>query len=335
MRAKRTRPIRITRDAARCASTRELVALRRDFERRNFVKFPAMIDRALVRAIAAHLEHADFQRLEHRGFGRDLSMRPNVTSAALNFLLNDPALFDAIRTITGCARIGSFAGRVYRVTAQGGLGLDWHDDAVRDRLVALSINLGEGAYRGGWLEIRDRAARRLVARVKNRGFGDAILFRIGPALEHRNSPVTGSVVKTAFSGWFMARPDYAAVARRDLRSAAAPRDTAPAAPRLPAHGQTQSGSRATIPRVIVWRRVGDEMLVIDLRSGNSYRLDEMGGKIWRMLAKGFGPARIARMIAGEYATTEDSVRRDIGLMTRNLTRCGLIAQGGARPSLCP
>ncbi|MFZ0659255.1 MAG: PqqD family peptide modification chaperone [Candidatus Binataceae bacterium] len=324
-----THPIRITRDKTRCAGTRELAALRRDFERQSFVRFPAMIDRKLMRVIAAHLEHADFGRVEHRGFGRDLSMAPNVASAALNFLLNDPALFDAIRTITGSARIGSFAGRVYRVADQGGLGLEWHDDAVRDRLVALSINVGSGTYRGGRLEIRDRTAGRIVAQVKNRGLGSAILFRIGPALEHRNSPVTGSIAKTAFAGWFMARPDYPAAVRRQLNRTAAAR----VRKKVQARGSTLA-ARAKIPPAIAWRRIGDETLVIDLRSGSSYRLDETGGKIWKMLAKGNGPAAIARALAAEYAIAATTVRDDIDLMLRDLARSGLIGplDGQRRPS---
>ena len=324
-----THPIRITRDETRSAGPRELAALHRDFERASFVRFRAMIDRKLMRAVAAHLEHADFDRVEHRGFGRDLSMTPNVASAALNFLLNDPALFDAIRAVTGCARIGSFAGRVYRVADQGGLGLDWHDDAVGDRLVALSVNIGAGTYSGGWLELRDRAAGRIVARVKNRGFGDAVLFRIGPALEHRNSAVTGSVAKTAFAGWFMARPDYATAARRELRRSALAREAPPGHKLAPQHGSTKT-TRAKIPPTIIWRRIGDETLVIDLKSGSSYRLDETGGKIWKMLARGYGPAAIARAFAAEYAIAATTVRGDIDLMLRGLTRSGLIAPAGVQ-----
>jgi hypothetical protein len=319
-----TRPVRITRDKTRCASERELAPLHRDFERRNFVRLPAMIDRRLLRAISTHLEHADFSHVEHRGFGRDLSMAPNVASAALNFLLNDPALFGVIRAITGCARIGSFAGRVYRVADQDGLGLEWHDDAVRDRLVALSLNVGAGTFRGGWLELRDRTAGRIVARVKNRGFGDAILFRIGPALEHRNSPVTGSVAKTAFAGWFMARPDYTSAARRELRRSAADRDLARGRKALGGNGSRQAVARAKILPTVVWRQIGDETLVIDLKSGNSYRLDEMGGKIWRMLAKANGPAAISRALAAEYDIAPTKVRGDIDLMLQGLVRSGLI-----------
>lgn len=315
-------PIRVIRDETRCASSRELAALRRDFERRNFVRFPAMIDRKLMRAIASHLQHANFDRVEHRGFGRDLSMAPNVASAALNFLLNDPALFDAIRTITGCAKIGSFAGRIYRVVDQSGLGLEWHDDAVRDRLVALSINVGAGRFRGGWLELRDRAAGRVVGRIQNRGFGDAILFRIGPTLEHRNSPVTGSVAKTAFAGWFMSRPDYATAARREMRRAASAGETPRV--RMREHISAAIG-RAKIPPSIAWRRIGDETLVIDLKSGSSYRLDETGGKIWQMLARGNGPAAIAGALAAEYAIAATTVRGDVDLMLRDLARSGLIA----------
>jgi hypothetical protein len=44
-------------------------------------------------------------------------------------------------------------------------------------------------------------------RFVNKGFGDAIVFRIGGNLEHRVAPVRGAVPKIAFAGWF--RPSEA------------------------------------------------------------------------------------------------------------------------------
>lgn len=319
-----TRPIQITRAETRVPCARELAALQRDFERQSFVKLPALITRTLIGAIAGHLERASFGRTEHHGFGHDLSMAPNIASAALNFLLNDPALFDAIRAISGCARIGSFTGRVYRVADQDADGLGWHDDAMRDRLVALSINIGAGTYRGGRLELRDRNTGKILAQPHNRGFGSAILFRIGPSLEHRNSPVIGSVAKTAFAGWFMARPDYIAAATRALRRSGPRRHTART--RKPStDGAMPRAVHARISPDLAWRRIGDETLVINIRSGKSYRLDETGGIIWKMLAEGAAAEAIARAISVEYKIAATTVRGDINLMLQNLARAGLIA----------
>jgi len=255
-------------------------------------------------------------------------MTPNVASAALNFLMNDPALFDAVRAITGCARIGSFAGRVFRVADQDGSSLGWHDDAVRDRLVALSLNAGTERYRGGMLEIRDRAAHCVIARVKNRDFGDAVLFRIGPALEHRNSPVTGGTAKTAFAGWFMKRSGSATSPRWDLRTTiarhTAARERQPALAEHPIHAEL----RTTIPSSIAWRQIGDETVVIDLESGTCYRLDEIGGRIWKMLSSGVGAAAIARAIAKDYAVAAERIRHDINLLIDDLARRRLIAPPG-------
>ncbi|MHB8383527.1 MAG: PqqD family protein [Candidatus Binataceae bacterium] len=207
---------------------------------------------------------------------------------------------------------------------QDALGLEWHDDAVRDRLAALSINIGAGIYRGGRLELRDRKAGKILARVSNRGIGSAILFRIGPTLQHRNSPVIGSVAKTAFAGWFMARPDYTIAARRELRRVV-PADNPARVRKLRTGGASRSDAHATLSPALVWRRIGGETLVINLRSGKSYRLDETGGKIWKMLAKGIRSDAIADAIAAEYAIAATTVRGDIDLMLHDLARAGLIA----------
>jgi hypothetical protein len=116
-------------------------------------------------------------------------------------MFHDPALFAVIRAITGCAAIGGFDGRIYRMDA-GAHADAWHDDANDRYLVALSLNLTATAFAGGALRLRDRATRTVRADVANTGQGDAIVFRLDPALEHMVSPVTGEVPKVAWAGWF-------------------------------------------------------------------------------------------------------------------------------------
>ena len=81
----------------------------------------------------------------------------------------------------------------------------WHGDMDGNRMVALSVNLGQ-PYQGGMLEIREKRSNRVLHQVANTGAGDAILFELGEQLEHRVSAVTGTAAKMALAGWFQRTP---------------------------------------------------------------------------------------------------------------------------------
>jgi hypothetical protein len=81
----------------------------------------------------------------------------------------------------------------------------WHGDMDGNRLVTLSVNVGD-PYEGGVLQIRERPSNRIVHEVANTGPGDAILFALGDHLEHRVGAVTGTATKTAMAGWFQRTP---------------------------------------------------------------------------------------------------------------------------------
>jgi predicted 2-oxoglutarate/Fe(II)-dependent dioxygenase YbiX len=87
---------------------------------------------------------------------------------------------------------------------------------IQNRRVAMSVNLEPAPYEGGVLQIRRRENEAIIAEVENVGAGDAILFRIDAALQHRVTAVT-SGVKTAFAGWFRSAPSL----RDDLAHLAA------------------------------------------------------------------------------------------------------------------
>jgi len=68
----------------------------------------------------------------------------------------------------------------------------WHDDtsgAGAGRLAGFSLNLSRETYRGGTFQIREKARPDDVVEVENTGAGDAFLFRIAPAMQHRVLPV--------------------------------------------------------------------------------------------------------------------------------------------------
>jgi hypothetical protein len=58
------------------------------------------------------------------------------------------------------------------------------------------------------LQIRDSASGEILHEESNTGPGDALIFQIAPALQHRVARVTGNRPKTAFAGWFKSEPDF-------------------------------------------------------------------------------------------------------------------------------
>ena len=199
--------IQIARDAARWdpAVVREA---RAQFDARDWIKLRGFISGPLLAQVQDGIRRATFTEVIHRGVSPpsiDICMEPNPTAALLELLCNDAALFTAVEAATGCAPLTRFSGFVYRLSPGTGHHHNWHNDMIQNRKVAMSVNLEPAPYEGGVLQIRRRESEEILAEVENVGAGDAILFRIDAALQHRATAVT-SGVKTAFAGWFRSAP---------------------------------------------------------------------------------------------------------------------------------
>ncbi|HXD16475.1 MAG TPA: 2OG-Fe(II) oxygenase [Vicinamibacterales bacterium] len=192
------------------------------FERYQALRLPQFLDADLLKTVQRAIGDATFYHRTHEGIGVEQCMRDNSTLALLYLLLNDQHLFDVIQQITGCARIGSFLGRVYRMCGGGGHYDSWHSDTGANRLIGISVNLSEQAFEGGRFELRKRGSDTLLWAVANTGPGDAILFRIADDLEHRVTAVEGHAPKTALAGWFQSHPDFLSVLKSGAPHAVAP-----------------------------------------------------------------------------------------------------------------
>jgi hypothetical protein len=201
------------------ASEAELDALRAAFDRRHSIVLPQLIDPRLLAMLHHRLETAKFVEKTNREVGDELRLSSGPLTAALEFLTNDSGLFALIQRITGCPPIGCYRARVYQHVADQGHSSDWHEDLVEGRMLTMSINLGAVPYRGGLLQIRDVRTREIVTEVANTGSGDAVIFRIDPALQHRVTPTIGDVPRTAYAGWFLRHPEFTAELRRRLDGA--------------------------------------------------------------------------------------------------------------------
>jgi 2-oxoglutarate-Fe(II)-dependent oxygenase superfamily protein len=135
-------------------------------------------------------------------------------AGALLVAFNDPDLFAAVEQVTGCGRIGSFSGVVYRMIPGRGHMHPWHSDLDGNRLAAISVNLSPRGYNGGRLQIADAASTAIVHEIGNTGFGDAVIFELSDAVVHRVTEVTAGDPKISFAGWFMRAPTYRDWVRR-------------------------------------------------------------------------------------------------------------------------
>ena len=185
-----------------------LARLREEFAAQHCVRLPGFLEPELLARVLGELDRAEFVDRVHEDIGSNLElcMCPNVLNVWLHLLVNRDSVFRTVQGITACGPIGCFTGRVYRVLPNAGHHDAWHSDLVDHRLVSLSLNLSPVPFQGGALQIRERVTGRIVHEVSNTGPGDALLFRIAPALEHRITDMEGAVPKTAFAGWFSSEP---------------------------------------------------------------------------------------------------------------------------------
>jgi hypothetical protein len=81
--------------------------------------------------------------------------------------------------------------------------LAWHTDAEGGRVLDLIINLNVIPHGGGLFQMRDAHTHEILNEVDKTAFGDGMLIRISPDLEHHYKAIIGPVPKVTFSGWFV------------------------------------------------------------------------------------------------------------------------------------
>jgi len=189
-------------------SDAEISGWHREFAVSRCVHFPGFFEGRLLAWLRARLADARFQERVHAELvppATDLGLADEPLLAMIRTIVSDHRLFAAVRAISGCDSIGCFDGIVYRMDPRPEHFDTWHSDMDGNRMVTLSVNLGD-PYDGGVLQIRERPSDRIVHEVANTGPGDAILFALGDCLEHRVGAVTGTATKMALAGWFQRTP---------------------------------------------------------------------------------------------------------------------------------
>lgn len=80
----------------------------------------------------------------------------------------------------------------------------------------------------------------------------------------------------------------------------------------------------SIPKSVMARRVGDEVIVLDLTGGEYFGLPEVGARIWELLLDGKSLVEVAGVIVSEYDVDRATVERDVLSLVADLSDKGLL-----------
>ena len=201
----RVRLVRIGAGATEVVATAaDLDEARRAYARDHHLHLEGFLHPELLATVRARIEEASFHALE--ACGTELRLDNGRAFDLMEFLLNDRALHAAIEAVTGCGPIGCYQGRIYRMGAEHVA--HWHNDVVDTRLVALTINVSAAPYEGGGVAVKEVHTGRVLD-IPAPAIGDALVFRIGEDLTHKNTDIVGPLTKTAVAGWFRREPRFA------------------------------------------------------------------------------------------------------------------------------
>ena len=198
------------------ASGAALQQAKAEFEERRLLHLPGLLAPDVIDWVRQGLERDGFEEppeLEagspdavYRGayqggkVGQDLC--PGETSSWVTERTNDAKLLEFVANITGSPPLSRCIGRVFRIFPMAE-DLPWHTDAEGGRLADLIINLNSVPHDGGVFQMRDQRSQEIFNEVGETAFGDGLLIRISPAIEHHYKAITGSIPKITFSGWFV------------------------------------------------------------------------------------------------------------------------------------
>jgi Rps23 Pro-64 3,4-dihydroxylase Tpa1-like proline 4-hydroxylase len=181
----------------------ELARLSAAFARDHAVRVEALLGPRLLDDLRARIGAAEWAERDDTSIARESTMHGPGLVARMVFILNDQRVLAFTRALTGAVDVELFHGRIYRFAAGGSHFDSWHDDNADGRRVALSLNLSDGPIAGGELKLRAKGSEAAATFAYGRP-GDALFFRIGPALEHQVQRVTSATPRTALAGWFYA-----------------------------------------------------------------------------------------------------------------------------------
>ena len=199
--------IRLTMNGPEIVRDAEWAAQQDTFRKRHAIRFERFVAPPVLARLRSILQAAgdQFKSREDWHDGKLIAREATLSGCLmlLHILLNQPSLFAEIGEFTGFDEtIRRFRGRCYKMLPGGEHFDTWHSDWSDGRRFGLSINLSVEPVTGGEFQIRLRDSQEIIQTIAPSRFGDATLFRLGPALRHRVLPIRGAAPRCSYAGWF-------------------------------------------------------------------------------------------------------------------------------------
>ncbi len=84
-------------------------------------------------------------------------------------------------------------------------------------------------------------------------------------------------------------------------------------------------SKFTIPKTVVARAVGGDVVILDLEGGTYYGLDEVGKRMWDHFAEGRSIAETCEVLLAEYEVEPATLAKDTETLAAALLEKKLIS----------
>ena len=84
--------------------------------------------------------------------------------------------------------------------------------------------------------------------------------------------------------------------------------------------------RAAIPERIVYKKVGEEMVLLDFERGIYYGLNPVGARVWELLAEGKSTDEIIDLLTDEFDVERTEAKGDVMALMDDLAANGLLGQ---------
>lgn len=81
----------------------------------------------------------------------------------------------------------------------------------------------------------------------------------------------------------------------------------------------------TVATDVLYQPLADEVVLLNLNDSRYYGLDDVGGRMWQLLAEHGDPEAVVDRMQGEYEVDEAVLRRDLAVLIGKLEAAGLIS----------
>jgi|HubBroStandDraft_2_1064218.scaffolds.fasta_scaffold98164_1 hypothetical protein len=79
-----------------------------------------------------------------------------------------------------------------------------------------------------------------------------------------------------------------------------------------------------VPDHVHWRRFNDEVVIVDLKHGEYYGLNEVAAAVFEHLAGGQSPSDVVGSLLEEYDVARADLERDVGRLLEELIGKGFL-----------